>query len=403
MLGYWNTFALVIVTSAVSALAQTSPVTTTTGGTSYQVPIFTGTKNVENSTISQFSYNGWIGIGLANSQHPQNQLDVNGWISTGVTDPTTNKKQIGTGGIVFPDGTYQLTAFSTDKAIQLANSVTSLSFLQSTESGSIGGQLLLTNTAKKLAKTAYQWAIMNLAEPQATGSGNTDSLVFMALDQTGVTNCSSGMCASRLTLMDNGNVGIGTTKPGADLTALPSPPASGTPVLEVAGDIALAQNTGGQVFFSDGTVQSTAWNGVLTGGDYAESVDVTGKKQDYGPGDVLVVDVTCEGRFAKSSLAYSTAVMGIYSTRPGLVGRRQRSERNHMIDEVPMAMIGVVPTKVTAEGGPIKPGDLLVTSSKPGYAMKGTDHAQMMGAIIGKSLGHLDKGDGVVEVAVSLQ
>jgi thiamine monophosphate kinase len=74
-----------------------------------------------------------------------------------------------------------------------------------------------------------------------------------------------------------------------------------------------------------------------------------------------------------------------------------------MPDEVPMAMIGVVPTKVTAEGGAIKPGDLLVTSSKRGYAMKGTDHTQMMGAIIGKALGHLDSGTGVMEVLVSLQ
>jgi hypothetical protein len=68
-----------------------------------------------------------------------------------------------------------------------------------------------------------------------------------------------------------------------------------------------------------------------------------------------------------------------------------------------MAMIGVVPTKVTAEGGPIKPGDLLVTSSRPGYAMKGTDRGRLTGAIIGKALGHLQSGIGLIEVAVSLQ
>lgn len=68
-----------------------------------------------------------------------------------------------------------------------------------------------------------------------------------------------------------------------------------------------------------------------------------------------------------------------------------------------MGMVGIVPTKVSAENGPVKPGDLLVTSSQLGYAMKGTDHNQMFGAVIGKALGHLDAGTGVIEVLVSLQ
>jgi hypothetical protein len=201
----------------------------------------------------------------------------------------------------------------------------------------------------------------------------------------------------------SGNVGIGTTTPGADLSSLPSPPASGTPILEVNGDIALTQNGGGQVYYSDGTVQSTAWNGVLTGGDYAESVNVSGGRKEYEPGDVLIIDPASEGNFLKSSAPYSTAVTGIYSTKPGVVGRRQRTARAHMNEEVPMAMTGIVPTKVSAENGPIKPGDLLVTSSKPGYAMKGTDRTQMLGAVIGKALGHLDSGVGVIEAVVTLQ
>ena len=52
-----------------------------------------------------------------------------------------------------------------------------------------------------------------------------------------------------------------------------------------------------------------------------------------------------------------------------------------------MAMVGRVPTKVSAENGPIHAGDLLVASSKMGYAMKGTDHDKMLGAVVGKALG----------------
>ena len=53
--------------------------------------------------------------------------------------------------------------------------------------------------------------------------------------------------------------------------------------------------------------------------------------------------------------------------------------------------------------GAIKAGDLLVTSSKAGYAMKGTNRKKMMGAVLGKALQPLPKGDGVIQVLVTLQ
>jgi hypothetical protein len=68
-----------------------------------------------------------------------------------------------------------------------------------------------------------------------------------------------------------------------------------------------------------------------------------------------------------------------------------------------MAMIGIVPTKVSAENGAIKRGDLLVTSSTVGYAMKGTDPTRLQGATVGKALGALNSGKGVIEVLVTLQ
>ena len=139
----------------------------------------------------------------------------------------------------------------------------------------------------------------------------------------------------------------------------------------------------------------------MGGGDFAESVDVTGNRAKYEPGDVLVIDANSPGRFLKSVEPYSTSVSGIYSTKPGNVGRRQTTPRS--ADEVPMAMMGIVPTNVTAENGPIRPGDLLVTSSTLGYAMKGTDRGRMLGAVIGKALGSLDSGKGVIEVVVTLQ
>jgi hypothetical protein len=59
-----------------------------------------------------------------------------------------------------------------------------------------------------------------------------------------------------------------------------------------------------------------------------------------------------------------------------------RSASSH--NEVPIAVVWIVPCNVTTENGPIAVGDLLVTSSKRGRAMKGTDRSRMLGAVVGK-------------------
>jgi hypothetical protein len=192
-----------------------------------------------------------------------------------------------------------------------------------------------------------------------------------------------------MTVLGVGRVGIGTTSPGA--------------TLEVDGNVKLTAKSGASITFADDTVQSTAYTGVTCGGDYAESVDVIGGLTSYEPGDLLVIDPNHPGRFLKSAKPYSTLVAGIYSTKPGTVGKRETTYTKTGTTAVPMAMMGIVPTKATAENGPIKTGDLMVTSSTVGYAMKGTDHGRLTGAVVGKALGSLDSGTGVIEILVTLQ
>lgn len=223
------------------------------------------------------------------------------------------------------------------------------------------------------------------------GEGSGDTLIFYTIPSSGGTTqtispSNFGQYA-RMTIENTGNVGIGTVQPSA--------------ALEVNGSVKLTSGSGASVTFADGTVQSTAYTGVICGGDYAESVDVSGDRKHYEPGDVLVISSDEKGDVAKSSKPYSTAVVGIYSTKPGIIGRRQTGSKDS--EEVPMAMIGIVPTKVTTENGAIHRGDLLVSSSLIGHAMKGTDHSRLTGAVIGKALGNLDKGEGVIEVVVTLQ
>lgn len=59
--------------------------------------------------------------------------------------------------------------------------------------------------------------------------------------------------------------------------------------------------------------------------------------------------------------------------------------------------------KVDASFGPIHAGDLLVSSPHAGYAMKATDRTLTSGATIGKALGNLDSGTGLIPVIVTLK
>jgi hypothetical protein len=139
------------------------------------------------------------------------------------------------------------------------------------------------------------------------------------------------------------------------------------------------------------------------GADFAESVSASGAKGNYEPGDVLVIDTSSDRRFARSSTPYSTLVAGIYSTKPGVTGTEHTSEDPKLASEIPMAVVGIVPCKVSTENGAISRGDLLVTSSTQGHAMRASDTTKAAGAIVGKALQPLRSGEGKIEVLVTLR
>jgi hypothetical protein len=112
---------------------------------------------------------------------------------------------------------------------------------------------------------------------------------------------------------------------------------------------------------------------------------------------VLVISDAEDGAVELSTVAYSSAVFGIYSTQPGFLGGADNE------DGIPVALVGVVDCKVSAENGPIQRGDLLTTSDTPGHAMKVTDRSAAIGAILGKALAPLESGTGVISVLVILQ
>jgi hypothetical protein len=106
------------------------------------------------------------------------------------------------------------------------------------------------------------------------------------------------------------------------------------------------------------------------------------------PGDVLVVDP--DSRLTRSTQPYQPSVVGVYSTQPGYLGGGEHRGQNGY---APLAVVGIVPVKASAENGPIAPGDLLVASATPGHAMKAGPNPPV-GTVIGKALEGLDVTQG---------
>ena len=135
--------------------------------------------------------------------------------------------------------------------------------------------------------------------------------------------------------------------------------------------------------------------------DYAEGFDVSTDERRVGPGTVLVIDPENPGELAISTRAYDRKVAGIVAGAKGL-GSGVRLGGGEFDQDV--ALAGRVYCNVVATDQPIEPGDLLTTSDLEGFAMKIGDYTRAQGAILGKAMEPLAKGErGQILVLVTLQ
>jgi hypothetical protein len=183
------------------------------------------------------------------------------------------------------------------------------------------------------------------------------------------------------------------------------------PIINAPGTNLYLQNTAGDVIIGSGTGASARGNltvaGIVTAGtvyanyqDLAEWVPAT----DTMPaGTVVVVAEDANNTVTASTHAYDTSVAGVVSPNPGLLlGVASASKAK-------IATTGRVLVRVDATKSPIRKGDLLVTSDRPGMAMKSEplDVAGVKlhrpGTLIGKALEPLATGEGEILVLLSLQ
>ncbi len=223
---------------------------------------------------------------------------------------------------------------------------------------------------------------------------------------------------NRMTIQQHGNVGIGTTNP--------------VQKLEINGEFMQVDGLGGVLCYmgddgvgndvqvgslASGVTQVSFWNPTdqadmkivccsiqINGGcDLAEPFPFSPAKEELEEGAVVVIDEENPGHLKRASQPYDTRVAGVISGANGINPGIQMQQKGTLEGGRNVALTGRVYVQADTSNGPIKPGDLLTTSSAPGRAMKVTDHLRAQGAILGKAMTGLNEGDGMVLVLVSLQ
>jgi len=135
-------------------------------------------------------------------------------------------------------------------------------------------------------------------------------------------------------------------------------------------------------------VHASFFVGTATAARYADLAEKYESDAEYEAGTVLVFGGEAEVTACEEELDHRVA--GVVSTDPAYM-------MNADAEGQYVALTGRVPCKVV---GPVAKGDLMVASSVKGHAK--ADNNAGPGRIIGKAIGEIDSGEGVIEVLVNM-
>jgi hypothetical protein len=353
--GYGGYFA------STNAVGNSVPLWATTAGMGYGVVFETSNPDNFEPTvhIANYGIGGGLQINAYNSSTNSNVLSVT---STGAGDPNDSLGNVASFVSNNPNGTATavLGVTNSNKQSLSAAGIRGVAI----GAGGYAGVFQSTGPIALVATSSSSANVVGYFENTYTGSDN----------------------AAVLSIVQNaiGGPGLGVTNNGGGDLAVFGAGLSNKARID----------NNGKGYFDGGTQNS--------GADLAEAFAVEGPASDYSPGDVLLISTRADRMVVRSNEAYSSLVAGVYATKPGVLLTEAVAD-SALSGRVPMGVVGVIPTKVCGDGGVIHRGDLLVTSGRPGRAMKARRRKVQAGQAIGKALEEFSGDEGMIKVLVNVK
>ena len=137
---------------------------------------------------------------------------------------------------------------------------------------------------------------------------------------------------------------------------------------------------------------SNIW-GLASSAQYADLAERYSSDYDYDPGTVVIFGGNAE--ITVTNADHDPRIAGVISTNPGYL-MNDSSDQDALM--LPVALTGRVPTRVR---GPISKGDMVVSSTEEGVAIRMQKELYEPGCVIGKSLENIsDDSIQTIEVVV---
>ncbi|KUK78969.1 MAG: hypothetical protein XD95_0684, partial [Microgenomates bacterium 39_7] len=145
-------------------------------------------------------------------------------------------------------------------------------------------------------------------------------------------------------------------------------------------------NVNATFYFDRFVVRESAYNST----DLAEMVPAN--DENINQADIVAIDKNT-GKIKLADQPYDQALFGIVATQPGIILQNENEEG----PRATVALAGRVPIKVSANNGPIQPGDPITSSDIPGVGIR----ASQAGTIVGNAMEGTENWDETTCSAVS--
>ena len=367
------------------------------------ISFLTGTTLTTGSTLQSITEkmtilgNGNVGIGVAS---PTARLQLPAGTATAGTAPFkfTSGVNLTTAeaGALEWDGTNLFITQTTGPVRKTLAYTTDLS----------GGYVPYTGATGNVNLGAYSLISPNILG----GSLTTSALTFQTTSGVGIAGADMHFKVGNnggteaMTILNNGNVGIGITNPTAKLHLNSS---IGTVSLEINSNAALPGKDvlllRSDVVYDDDPVFRVQADGLVfadgaytgTGADYAEYFYT--KDANLQPGEAVCIDLTTENGVKRCQNNGDNNLMGIVSSKPSIIGNKTADQEKDPTHYAIIGMLGQVKGKVSTENGSLSVGDSLTAGSKPGEMRR----ANAGESTVGIALQNFAEPTGSIQILIS--